>query len=126
MIPRARHLRLLVVVNLLAFVALAMASCGASARQTAINTSFGAVNAARDGFAAWDADHQAVLVSHATDAISGQAALDAYRAKRAPVVTLFETAYHAIALLALDSKAPISALPDLLELKTAIDTLRGP
>jgi hypothetical protein len=74
--------------------------CGASQREATLRTSFVTVNAAKDGFAAWDQAHQAALVDEATSLSDGQAKLAAYRASRERVDAAFEVAYRAVAFAA--------------------------
>lgn len=77
-------------------------ACGPSARQTALQTSLTALNAARDGFVQWDKQKQTKIVADAKTLDDGKAALKTYRAKRGPIVEGFTVAYSALALAALD------------------------
>jgi hypothetical protein len=83
------------------------------------------LNAARDGFTAWDDDHQHLIVTQATSLEQGKADLDAYRKKREPVIRAFELAYKTLATAAL---APSTdnltlLLADLADLKVAVEAL---
>jgi hypothetical protein len=86
-----------------ALVVLVAASCGGpDAKQKALRTSLLALNAARDGFVAWDKTHQDKIVADAESYDQGKAALEVYRTKREPVVHGFSAAYSALAAAALD------------------------
>lgn len=91
---------------LIAFAVLA--GCSASARESTIKGTFVTVNAARDGFLAYDRAHEMSLVAHCDPAVESRdacvakvaastAALAEYQAKRAKVDGLFVGAYHSIA-----------------------------
>jgi hypothetical protein len=87
-------------------VFLALPACpGPDAKQKALQTSLTALNAARDGFVAWDKQHQEKIVENATSLEQGKAALATYRAKRAPVEQGFVVAYSALAAAALEKSA---------------------
>lgn len=99
--------------------------CGASQREATLRTSFVTVNAAKDGFAAWDQAHQAALVDEATSLSDGQAKLAAYRASRERVDAAFEVAYRAVAFAAVTDGAPLSQVIAAVEaLHAAIAALR--
>lgn len=72
----------------------------APAREAAIETSLGALNAARDGFVVMDADFQRRIVEEADSEAAARVALVAYRAKRQELVQAFELGYTAVALAA--------------------------
>jgi hypothetical protein len=85
---------------------LALPACpGPDAKQKALQTSLTALNAAREGFVAWDKNHQQKIVDDATSLDQGKAALAAYRTKRAPVEQGFVVAYSALAVAALEKSA---------------------
>lgn len=95
-------------------------ACGPSARDKAIHQTFVGLNAARDGFIAWDKTHQAEIVEKAATKDEGTASLAAYRAERATVIAAFELAYHTIATAVLvDDKKQRADV--LLVVKTASD-----
>lgn len=71
--------------------------CAASARETAIKSSLVSVDAARDGFLAYDRIHELDLVAKSTSADDAKAQLAAYQAKRARLDALFVAAYHGMA-----------------------------
>lgn len=83
-----------------------VAACGASQREKAVRASVVAVNAARDGFEAWDAAHQKAIVDKATSREDGEAKLAAYRASRDPIVHGFEIAYRLLAVAATQTDDP--------------------
>jgi hypothetical protein len=95
-------------------LALAVAACGASARDQAIHATLVSVNAARDGFSEWDRRKQQSIVEAATSLDDGKAKLVDYRRKREPVVDGFVATYRAIAIAAVVSDDPTS-LATLLE-----------
>ena len=71
--------------------------CAASSRETALKASLVTVDAARDGFLAYDRQHELALVAESVSAPDAQAKLAAYQAKRAKIDPLFVAAYHALA-----------------------------
>jgi hypothetical protein len=82
-----------------------LASCGgrgkaASTAAHLATTTHEALNASRDVFVAWDAQHQLDLVEQATSLEDGQALLAAYRAKRQVVYAVFQGAYGSVAAVA--------------------------
>lgn len=79
-----------------------LASCGPSAKQRTLRTTLVGLNAARDGFVAWDYAHQQAIVDDATSLEDGKAKLKEYRQKREKVLVSFEIAYRALAVGALD------------------------
>jgi hypothetical protein len=85
-------------------IAWALLACGASAREKTLRASFVAVNAARDGFFAYDEQHQRTLLEAATDAPSWKATIADYRSRREKVVELFAGAYSTIAAATLLDK----------------------
>ena len=86
--------------NLLLLVVLALAACGASARQKTIQGALVGVNAARDGFITWDSQHQLSIVEKATSREEAELALKDYRTRREVVKEAFEVAYRALAVAA--------------------------
>lgn len=96
-----------------------LAGCGASARERTLQATLLTVNASRDGFITWDRAAQDAIVADAPDLDTGRAELVAYRDKRAKVVTLFESAYRAIAIAAVLNDDPRS----LVNLTTAAGIL---
>jgi hypothetical protein len=87
-----------------AVLLLLAAGCGGASftdtTSKTLNTSLAATNAARDQFIAWDKAHQLEIVDGADTKEEAQAALAAYRAKRAPVLKAFTIAYTSIAAAA--------------------------
>lgn len=94
-------------VGLVAIAVVAGAGCGASQRETTIKTTFLSVDAARDGFLAYDRSHELSLVAHCDPAVdskeqctakvaASQKALADYQAKRAKVDLAFATAYRSM------------------------------
>lgn len=81
-------------------LAIVLAGCAASARETTIKTSLIAVQAADGAFVAYDKTHQEEIVAHATSLEDGKAKLAAYRAKQDTVRKAFVVAYTAIGVAA--------------------------
>lgn len=102
-------------------------SCSKSTRTDTLRASVVAVNAARDGFASWDRQHQQEIVEHAPTREEAEGALTTYRDRRVPVVDGFETAYRALAIAATQTDDPSlkSALAVSGELVDAIKRLMG-
>jgi hypothetical protein len=101
------------------FMAVLLTACTKNERIETLHASLLTVNAARDGFVAWDLPHQTAIVEAATSHEQGAAALAAYQAKRKPVVDGFEVAYRAIALAAtqtddLSLQAALATAGDLI------------
>jgi hypothetical protein len=106
-------------------VILAMvAACGPDAKQQALKYSLTGLNAARDGFVVWDANHQQKIVDDATSLEQGKQALADYRAKREKVLQSFTVAYSALAVAALDPSAEmlVEALAAATEVYKLIKT----
>lgn len=92
---------------MLAAIALGMTvGCAASTRQTTIKTALVTVDTTRDAFVAYDVAHQADIVQKAASIDDGKAQLAAYRVTRATVVTVLDSAYHAIAAAAVANDDP--------------------
>lgn len=110
------------------YLALVVALCAGTAcanHQTELRATLTTLNAARDGFAAWDDQHQGLIVTQATTLEDGKAALASYRSKREPVIAAFDLAYKTLATAAL---APDTAnlgelAADVLSLKDAVVAL---
>lgn len=103
------------------------AACGPNAKQKALSYTVTGLNAARDGFVIWDANHQQKIVDDATSLGEGQAALTAYRAKREAVLQAFTVAYSALAVAALDPSAAmlLEALNAAKEVYKLVKDLSG-
>lgn len=116
--PVAALLALLVVAVLAATTA-----CGN--HQSELQTSLTVLNAARDGFTAWDDQHQGEIVRAATTLEEGKSELDTYRKKREPVIRGFELAYKTLATAALtpDTANLLQLAVSLADLKTAVTDL---
>jgi hypothetical protein len=87
-----------------AILYLVFAGCGASAREKTLRASFVAMNAARDGFFAYDKQHQRTLLEASPDRATFDNQLAAYRAKQADVVAKIAGAYEALAAAVLINK----------------------
>lgn len=74
--------------------------CSVSQRQKTLRAGLVAVDATRDGFIEWDAQHQLRIVEEAASKEEAHAKLESYRTKRLKVSTLFESVYRAIAAAA--------------------------
>lgn len=81
-------------------------ACGGNQRQRTLHAALVAANVARDGFVAWDAAHQAKIISEATTREDAEAKLAAYRSRRDRVIEGFERAYRAIATAATQTDRP--------------------
>lgn len=101
------------------------AACGPTARETALRTTLVTVDAARDGFEAWDQEHQGKLIATAQTGDEARASVASYREKRLVVINGFDLAYKAIAHAAvlLDDASIANALAAAADLKTAIEAL---
>lgn len=110
--PRAITLLLVVV----AFVS----AC--ASHQAELRIALTTINAASDGFVAWDDQHQADVVAHAVSLDQGKADLASYRKKREPVIRIFAVAYKATATAALEPTTEnlLVLAADLADLKTAV------
>lgn len=102
-----------------------MSACSKSQRADTLHASVVSVNAARDGFVAWDREHQQSIVDHATSHEDGVAALATYRSKRGPIMDTFEVAYRALAVAATQTddpslKAALAVSADLIDAITAL------
>lgn len=86
-----------------ALLLLFLLACGASARERTVATALTTTNAARDSFVAFDAAYQQKIVATATSLEDGRAKLDAYRAKRDPLIQAFATVYRLVATAALST-----------------------
>jgi hypothetical protein len=100
-------------------LAIAVISAACSNHQAGLRDSLATLNAARDGFIAWDDAHQADLVRRATSLEQGKADLLRYRTEREKIVGAFELAYKVIATAALDPTVENLGivLADLMDLK---------
>lgn len=117
---------LLVVCSAL-FATSLMASCTSSQRADTIHAAVISVDAARDGFVAWDRDHQQSLIDQSTSRDIGLKALASYRDQRQPIMDTFEVAYRALALAATQTddpslKAALSSAGDIVD---AVKKLMG-
>lgn len=116
------------------FLALVVALCAATAStacssyQTELKASLVTINAARDGFTAWDLRHQGEIVKQATSLDEGKSALESYRKQREPIVAGFEIAYKALADAAISpSDASVAlVIADLLDLEKSVEALGLP
>jgi 3-deoxy-D-manno-octulosonic acid (KDO) 8-phosphate synthase len=100
-----------------------LVACGSSASQRAstISAALVTVDAARDGFVAYDAAHQAQIVDAATSGSGARAELATYRQARDAATGptgLLTTAYRAIA-----AAATVSDAPSLTTMQSAIAQL---
>lgn len=103
-----------------------IAGCGPSAeqkRQTTLRYTLTGVNAARDGFVAWDQVHQDQIAESASSLAEGEKALAEYRAKRAFVEKAFEGVYRSVAVAALELNAA-SLIVALSEARSLYDLLK--
>lgn len=111
----------------LVMIAITPGCSGPTKRTRTLQTTLTAVNAARDGFVAWDRQHQHELVEKATTKDAANQAIDAYHKKREPITTSFEIVYRAVAMAATqtDELSMQAALAKAGELYDAIKKLMG-
>ncbi len=110
-----------------ALLVLLLVACGPTARQAQVNVMLSGLNAASDGFVAFDKAHQADIVAKAPSETEGIAALGVYRATRARVLAALAVAYQSLATAAiLDGPHTLaSAVSATLMAKQAWDDLRA-
>ncbi len=122
----APSLSLFVLVFALCLGGAGISAC-ANQRTSTIHSSLVAVNVARDGFVAWDRQHQHEIVKAATTRDEVQRNIADYIVKRAPVVEGFEAAYRALAIAATqsDDTSLAAALRAGAELFEQVKKLRG-
>ncbi len=101
---------------------LAVVACSKPAHEKALSYSLGALNAAREGFIAWDAAHQETLAESGT-VEEAEAALRAYRKEREKVLLGFVVAYQALAAASLDPSLDMLA-EAAQAVRTAYDLFR--
>ena len=103
-----------------------LASC-ASARDKALSATLVTVNAARDGFVAYDVSHQQSLLDSSADRATWDAKVATYRKKRELVVKAFEVTYRALAMAALERepKTFALALEAAKQLAEIVNAFRG-
>lgn len=106
-----------------AVLVLFLVACGASARQKALGTGLLTLNAARDGFVAWDAAHQEAIVRDTPAATVAQAIAD-YRKKRQDVLYGFQLAYGALVLAATEF-TPASLTEAALQAKQLYELIKA-
>jgi hypothetical protein len=101
--------------------------CGPNRRTRTLKATLTAINAARDGFVAWDRDHQHQIVEKATTRDTAQLELDSYRMRREAIVAGFTAAYRALAAAATsgDEASLRAALAAAGELHDALKKLMG-
>lgn len=103
------------------------AACTKNQRIKTIHASLVSVNAARDGFVAWDRQHQTAIVDKATSREQAERELAAYRTRRELVERGVEVTYRAFAVAATqtDDLSLRAALETGAALVEAIKQLRG-
>jgi hypothetical protein len=106
-------------------IMLAAIACGPNRRTQTLQATIHAVNAARDGFVAWDLAHQSELVKKAGTREEAVVAIDAYRTSREVIVQGFTAAYRGIAVAATQGdeaslRAALATADDLRKALTAI------
>lgn len=108
-------------------VATVGAACGPNKRAQTITVALTSVNAARDGFLAWDASHQKALVDSATSREEAEASVAHYYERRKPVTDMLVLVYRALAVAATqnDEYSLSAALGKSAELLTALHELMG-
>lgn len=113
-------------IGLLLIVAVAIAACGASARQTALKSTLIAVNATSEAFVKWDGERQLQIVDKATTREEATVNLTTHRAKRDKVVDAFVIIYRLIATAsALEDDHSLNSLAKAFaDLKALIEEVR--
>ena len=109
-----------------ALLVLALVACGPTARDKAISDTYVAINAARDGYIAYDSKHENDIVSSAQSKDEAVTKLVDYRLKRTHVLEAFTAAYHALSAALLvnsDPKSLTTLLQAASDLKAAITAL---
>lgn len=96
---RSAHIGIALALVFLA-VSPVVSSCGESSQQKALRVGLYSLNAARDGFVAWDQNRQAAIVAQAKTREEAVTNLTAFRARRDGVADGFMVAYAALALAA--------------------------
>jgi hypothetical protein len=106
---------------------LAIVACGPNRRTRTLQATVTAINAARDGFVAWDLAHQKELVAKASHRAEALALVEEYRASREFVVVAFGAAYRAVAIAATqgDEQSLKDALKTADELRVVLGKLTG-
>jgi DNA/RNA-binding domain of Phe-tRNA-synthetase-like protein len=109
------------------FVGMTMSACDRSQRVDTIHSTLIAVNAARDGFTAWDRQHQQTLVAAAVTRETAEQSVSSYRDGRRHVVDGFEVTYRALAVAATqtDDVSLSAALTTATELIDKISDMIG-
>jgi len=98
----------LLVAILAASSGVASMGCGSSQREKTIHATYVTTNAAHESFVAFDRGRQQAIVDGAKSLAEGQAALLAYREKRARIVELFTGTYRALSAAAIVNDDPKS------------------
>lgn len=93
-----------VLIQALVLAALLNTACSSpeQTRRKTVAGAFTGVNAARDGFVAWDLARQDQIIEEAKSISDGEAKLKNYREHRHMVELAFEVAYRGLALAALE------------------------
>lgn len=118
----------LYVALVLGCLALAVATgCGASQRTKTIQASVLTVNAARDGWFAWDRAHEHQIVENAKTREEVELELAAYRNKSAVIYASFEIVYQGLKVAAKQTDEPSlsAALVTVVQLIESIKKLTG-
>lgn len=101
------------------------ALCACAPHQAELSAANTVLNAASDGFSAWDEQHQTDIARGAKTLEQGTADLQSYRRKREPILAAFTLAYKTLAAAALSpSDLNVAlALSTIQDLKTAVLSL---
>jgi hypothetical protein len=105
-------------------------ACSAKQRQSTLKASFVTLNAARDGFFAWDLEHQKQIRDSYKDKDASKeevkAAIGAWREARQPILEGLEIAYNALIAAVLQSDDPsfVKALAEGTKIIEAIKTFK--
>lgn len=82
------------------------AACSNAQRHDTIHASLVSVNAARDGFLAWDRRHQQTIIDRAASREDAKRELGDYRATQTQVTEWFAVVYQALATAATENDEP--------------------
>lgn len=133
-VPRSRTLYwptphfLLATLCFLLFASSLVSACSKGQRQTTLHATVLAVNAARDGFLAWDRAHQDSIVQAATTREEAERKLAEYRKSQDKIRDGFTVAYETLAVAATqtDDASLSSAIRAVSDLMAAIQQLGVP
>lgn len=101
-----------------------MGACNRSQRNDTLRTTVISVNAARDGFTAWDRNHQQAIAASAATREAAESELTKYRSERETTLRYFEVAYRSLALAATQVDEP-SLKTALISAADVVDAVKA-